>query len=565
VPPNHIYDHLLTELRARAVSKHPKEHVELEDLDPADSHERIARHLASEIQRALSSFDGEKKERLNKQAALANDLLARRRELASPGPPADENLAPPPRLLLSVHDGTPPIRTELPFAVTTVLTRARGEPSIGHELVREIATAEDIDALVSFVTISGVRALREPLERHAQEGRRLRLLTTTYTGATDADAVEALARLPNVQVRISYDARRTRLHAKAWLFSRASGLDTAYVGSANLSSAALFHGHEWVVKISAADLPAVIAKFRGTFDTLWNDPEFEPFDASIEAHRERLRDALAAERGGGRSPGQTRPTFFTLKPYPFQAEILDRLQAERDLHGRRRNLVVAATGTGKTVVAAFDYQRRIGIDGLRPRLLFLAHREEILAQALATFRNVLRDGAFGELLVRGEVPARQEHLFASIQSFNSRELLDRLGADYWDHVVIDECSRTSTGTLRPNCGYGTRSSASCSWRSSTTASATTRTSASCGGTGTSVTEDLENLYTRRLCRRRGGTKAEQAGPPSPTTLPRASERARRLVPADEPRSPTPAPLGPRRAPARPDHQASGRPAFEIVG
>lgn len=448
VPSSRLYEHLLTEVRAQEVGREAEGRVELEPLALADSHQRIARHVALEVERALSSVGGEKADRLNRQAAIANDLLARLRELAPPGPPSGENIEPPPRLLLSVHDGTPPVRTELPFAVTTVLTRARGEPSIGHELTREIASAEDIDALVSFVTVSGVRALREPLERHAQQGHRLRLLTTTYLGATDAEAIEALARLPNVQVRISYDARRTRLHAKAWLFSRRSGLDTAYVGSANLSSSALFHGHEWMVKVSAADLPAVIAKFRGTFDTLWNDPEFEPFEVSSEEQRSRLRKALSAERGGGGQQGPGKLTFFTLSPYPFQAEILDCLQAERDLHGRRRNLVVAATGTGKTVVAGFDYHRRIGPDGVRPRLLFLAHREEILSQALATFRNILRDGAFGDLLVGGEEPANHGHLFASIQSFNSRRLLDHLGADYWKHVVIDECHHAPAHSYR---------------------------------------------------------------------------------------------------------------------
>jgi HKD family nuclease len=330
-----------------------------------------------------------------------------------------EDVAPPPRMLLSVHAGTPPQRTLLAFSTSTILTRARGEPALGHELAREVATAERIDALVSFVTVGGVRALREPLEQHAAAGRPFRLLTTTYTGATEAAAIEMLARLPGAQVRVSYDARRTRLHAKAWLFSRLSGLDTAYVGSANLSQAALFGGHEWTVKASAADLPAVVEKFRGTFETLWNDPEFEAFDPARSDDCARLRAALAHEKGGGHRDTEV-SAFFTLMPYPFQLEILERLHAERTLHGRMRNLIVAATGTGKTVVAAFDYRRHIGAGGLRPRLLFLAHREEILTQAMATFRNVLRDGAFGELLASGAEPESYTHLFSSIQSFNTR-------------------------------------------------------------------------------------------------------------------------------------------------
>jgi superfamily II DNA or RNA helicase/HKD family nuclease len=348
----------------------------------------------------------------------------------------EQDVQVPGELLFSLHDGLPPERTQLPFGVTTLLTRAHGEPSLGHELSCEIGTAHSIDALVSFVTLSGFRCLQSALEAHAQSGRRLRLFTTTYTGATEADAVDAIANLPGVEVRISFDARRTRLHAKAWLFGRPNELDTGYVGSANLSQAALFSGHEWMVKVSQADMQHVLDKFRGAFESLWEEGEFEPYDPRDEAQRARLRSALRQERGGPGRESQLR-SFFTLRPYPFQLEILERIEAERTLHGRRRNLVVAATGTGKTVVAAFDYQRQIG--QLRPRLLFLAHREELLLQARDTFRHVLRDESFGELLAGGRDPAEFDHLFATVQSFNARGLLQRLGADYWHYVVVDEC------------------------------------------------------------------------------------------------------------------------------
>lgn len=443
-----LYEHLVTAALEAVAGREHGTQLDLEALDPADSHQRFARHIAGEVERALRAVGGERAERLSRQAALVNALLAHLRALAPPGPPADVDVVPPPRLLLSVHRGTRPPRTSLPFSVSTILTRARGEPALGHELAREVDTADQIDALVSFVTVGGVRAIREPLERHADAGRPFRLLTTTYIGATEAEAIEMLARLPGVRVKVSYDARRTRLHAKAWLFSRQSGLDTAYVGSANLSQAALFGGHEWMVKASGVDLPAIVDKFRGTFETLWNDPEFETFDPTRNDDRARLRAALAREKGAGSRGVADLSAFFTLVPYPFQGEILERLAAERALHGRTRNLIVAATGTGKTVVAAFDYKRRIGADGLRPRLLFLAHREEILAQAIATFRNVLRDGAFGALLAGGPEPASHTHLFATIQSFNARGLIGRLGPDHWDHVVIDECHHAPAASYR---------------------------------------------------------------------------------------------------------------------
>ncbi len=436
--PSQLFEHLVTSALSALIEHQPPERVEWTTLDGEQAPEKLARHVAREVGRVLASIKGDGPERVARQVAIANGLIEHLQALSAADTLADELVALPPRLLLSLHDGQRPARTALPFSVSTLLTRAKGEPALGHELAREIATADSVDALVSFVTMGGVRAIREALLARSAASRPLRLLTTTYMGNTEAAAIAWLAQLPGVDVRISYDARRTRLHAKAWLFSRASGLDTAYVGSANLSSSALFEGHEWMLKATGADMPAVIEKFRGTFETLWCDPEFEAYDPASEADTTRLHLALADERGGRRGMTALR-TFFTLKPYPFQAEILDRLAAERALHGRMRNLVVAATGTGKTVISAFDYQRSAGEGVVRPRLLFLAHREEILAQALATFRHVLRDGAFGTLLAGGAEPASHDHLFATIQSFNSRKLLERFGADHWQHVVIDEC------------------------------------------------------------------------------------------------------------------------------
>ena len=418
-----LYEHLLTQGLAALARARPAEQVEKEPLDEADSSRWLSRHAAAELQRALKSIKGS----VERRVELTNRVLQFIRESA-PGAAADP-IEPPGELLFSLHDHEPLPRTANPFAVSALLTRAQGEPAIGHELAREIASAHSIDALVSFVTVSGVRALQPALEEYARRGGPLRLLTTTYIGATDADAVEAIARLPNAQVRISYDARRTRLHAKAWLFSRPNELDTAYVGSANLSQAALFSGHEWMIKASRADLPHVLDKFRGAFETLWELDEFEAFDPESASDRARLREALQMERGGQR-PGASTRAFFTLKPFPFQQEILERLEAERELHGRTRNLVVAATGTGKTVVAAFDYARQTPA---RPRLLFLAHREELLVQARDTFRHVLRDESFGELLTGGHKPVKLDHLFATIQSFGEQYPAE------WDYVVIDEC------------------------------------------------------------------------------------------------------------------------------
>lgn len=340
----------------------------------------------------------------------------------------------------------PPPRPQAPLSLSGLLTGAEGEPRLGTELEAEIATADRIDALVSFVTWEGWRRMSDAFQRFSADKRPLRLMTTTYTGATEAEAVEALARLPGAQVRISFDGRRTRLHAKAWLFHRLSGFSTAYVGSANLSRAALSGGIEWSVKAGQADLPHVLEKFSGTFESLWECGEFEPFDPESETDRRRLREALDRESGRRRSADAPQMLFVTVTPYPFQQALLDQLEAERALHNRWRNLVVAATGTGKTMLAAFDYQRLIPPSGVRPRLLFVAHREELLQQALQTYRLVLRDHSFGDLLAGGAEPASFDHLFTTVQSFRSKRLIERLGKSHWEVVVVDECHHSAADT-----------------------------------------------------------------------------------------------------------------------
>ncbi len=322
-----------------------------------------------------------------------------------------------------------------------LFTAGRADPSLLADLRAELDSADEVDILVSFIKWSGVRKLMDRFEAGGVTDavgvprRRVRILTTTYMGATEARAVRALASLPGVTVKISYDTRRTRLHAKAWLFHRATGFGTAFVGSANISNAALIGGLEWTVKFTQAAQADLYVAAQAQFESLWNDPEFELFDPNSEADLRRLSAALSEE---ARPVDAGETIFFDLTPKAYQAEMLNRLAREREL-GRTRNLLVAATGTGKTVVAALDYRALCKVQGGQPRLLFVAHRVEILRQAMATYRQALRDPAFGEVLAEGRTPVSFDHLFASIQSVGSAGLLERFGPDYWHTVVIDEC------------------------------------------------------------------------------------------------------------------------------
>jgi len=369
-------------------------------------------------------------------------------------------------------------RPDLPLGVSALLTGSSRTPSLVSQLEKELASADRVDWLVSFIKWSGIRALRDALVRFVEQdpedqdpasrdtGPRLRIATTSYLGATDLKAIEFLTGLPRTEVRVSYDTHRTRLHAKAFLFHRRTGFGSGYVGSANVSRAALDEGLEWTAKISEHELPWLWRQLEASFASHWEDEE--EFERIRPGELGRLGAALAAEgRSGLGGPGagsaessEGALPFFDLRPYGFQLEILEAIAAERR-QGMGRHLVIAATGTGKTMVAAFDYKRfarevqeaeqqETGRDGTvppRPTLLYLAHREEILRQSLASFRQVLRDRDFGDLLVGGSEPTRTRHLFASVQSWRSRGL-ERLAPDHFSYVVMDEAHHATASTYR---------------------------------------------------------------------------------------------------------------------
>lgn len=445
--PHGLYDHLVdVALKTKVDGIGDPRLVELADVDAEDGHAAIAQYLERLLAESLSTLRG--REAAERQRRLVDRVIgALVAELGDEW--ADRfNLASPLRRLLAVHADpreTASLRPDTPLARSALLTGARLDPSLASQLSKEFAAADRVDILCSFIKWSGIRLLMDALRVLTAtphlDGPRLRVISTSYMGATDANAIEALRDLPNTQVKVSYDTERTRLHAKAYLVHRTTGFGSAYIGSANVSRAALSEGLEWTSKISQYELPHLWQKIVATFETYWNDDEFEAFDGNALP---RLREAISRERTRGTVENSELPTF-DLRPYPFQEEILDAMAAEREVQGKNRHLVVAATGTGKTMIAAFDYKRWAGTR--KPSLLFIAHREEILRQALGTYRAVLRDQNFGDILVGGKTPEQYDHLFCSIHSYNSRDL-HNLPADRFDYIVVDEFHHAAAPSYR---------------------------------------------------------------------------------------------------------------------
>ena len=408
-------------------------------VDPAEAPDVFSQYMQQLIARRLKDLPAgdSAEETLAGQLRICNALVDQLE-----GTDSQDHLTP--AILLAVQDlahnlatQSAPIRPGIPLTNSALLSNARGEYRIGTELKKEIALADRIDLLCSFLMWSGVRVLEGALEEFLNRpGKQMRILTTTYMDATQLRALEALESL-GAKIRISYEQRTTRLHAKAWRFVRRSGYSTAYVGSSNLSHTALIDGLEWNVRLSAIENKAVLHKMEGLFETYWNDPEFAPFD--------RVKFLENQKRQADKTNAQI--TFFDVVPYPYQAEILETLQLRRTVYRENRSLVVAATGTGKTIISALDYKQLRAEHGAL-KLLFVAHRERILEQSRSTFRQVLRDANFGEILAGGRRPDDGKHVFATIQSLSQIDLEVELDPTFFEVVIVDEVHHEAAQTYR---------------------------------------------------------------------------------------------------------------------
>ncbi len=431
-----IYDELITERDAQALRALPPPRA----ARTAEVHDAsTAAVLAGGFLRDALDLALREPGSADDVIALAHDVLAVLRARAPRTFRDGEELGLTATRLEAIVTGAadPPERPRGSLHAASLLVNAEGDTLLDN-LRSEFATADRVDLLCSFVKLSGFERLRRAIEGHlVHRARPLRVLTTTYMGATDAAAVERLAKL-GAEVKVSYDETTTRLHAKAWVFHRASGYSTAYVGSSNLSHAAQTDGLEWNVRVTRSEQPALYAQIEETFAQYWSDRHlFERFDPGQPPARDRLHKALAKARGTAiTAPG----SLVEIEPKDFQKPVLEELAAAR-AHGRHRNLLVAATGTGKTVMAALDY-RALREANVVDSLLYVAHRREILEQARHVFRNVLQVASFGELLFQGERPSVGRHVFASIDSLDGGAVDPRA----FSHVILDEAHHAAAKT-----------------------------------------------------------------------------------------------------------------------
>ena len=454
-----LYEQVINNQLNSELAEIPEARKAIAPIDKAEASKVLAQYLADVVQKGLDNVIDNGGD-ISAQIALTNQIVDLIQNTTQEADFAALGVAQRAEQLLALLKEKDPrlavgktaadlSRPETSIAQSSLFTGAIHEPQMYTELKKEIVSADRIDMLVSFIKWSGLRLLMDELREFTQNGGELRIITTSYMGATDVKAIEELRQLPNTKIKVSYNTKITRLHAKAYVFYRDTGFTTAYVGSSNLSNAALTSGLEWNTKVTNKDLPETINKIAATFEYYWNDREFEYYS---EDQKERLARALNAEKYIGTNNAEVYTMDIT--PYSYQQEILDRLEAERKVRGYTRNLVVAATGTGKTVISALDYKRFRKQNPDKPcRLLFVAHREEILKQSMYTFRAVLKDANFGEMFVGSYKPESIDNLFVSIQTFNSQDFTAKTTPDFYDYIIVDEFHHAAAPTYQKLLAY----------------------------------------------------------------------------------------------------------------
>ncbi len=448
-----LYEQLITKLVFSKLNEldRNKFGIKTSEIDKEEATRILSQHLVAVFRFALNLFSGD--DSVEKQIDISNKIILLLKSELKNHDFEDDLITTEAKMLSAIFSKINPqfvdferhLKEITPYtrlSQSELFTGNNAGVSMESEIKKEILSSDKINFLVSFIKWTGIRIFEKELFEFTERGGQLKIITTSYMGATDIKAVDYLSKLKNTEIKVSYNTENERLHAKAYLFLRNTGFHTGYIGSSNISRSALTNGLEWNLKVTTREISHIIDKFQKTFETYWQDKEFELFDSNRDS--EKLRHALKKERVYDKS---NLAAYFDIKPFPFQEEILEKLETERIVHGRNKNLIVAATGTGKTVISAFDF-KNFRLKFPSAKFLFVAHRKEILQQAQLTFQGILKDNNFGELWVDGLEPLQYQCVFASVQTLNNRIGQLSLSDTYYDYIIIDEAHHTPASSYR---------------------------------------------------------------------------------------------------------------------
>ena len=323
-----LYEQLITKLVASKLNNLDRNTYFIKEtyIDRSEASRVLSQYLIKIIQLALSLISGD--DSIEKQIEISNKIIKLLRDELNEDDFQEDLIDTQAKILTAIlnkidsgiSDFDKYLKEITPYTRLTqseLFTGNNAGISLDSEIRKEILSSNKICFLVSFIKWSGIVIFQKELIEFTEKGGHLLVITTSYMGATDLKAVEFLSSLKNTEIKVSYNTESERLHAKAYLFIRDTGFDTGYIGSSNMSRSALTNGLEWNLKVTTKEVGHIIDKFKKTFETYWQDKDFELFERT--KHSEKLRIALKKERSFDKNSSSM---FFDIKPFPFQKKYL---------------------------------------------------------------------------------------------------------------------------------------------------------------------------------------------------------------------------------------------------
>lgn len=291
---------------------------------------------------------------------------------------------------------------------------------------------------VAFVTQSGLIVLKDILRELEKKGIQGRILTTNYLEFNQPKALRDLLKFSNIQVKIYTEED---FHTKGYMFEHEQ-VRTFLVGSSNLSQGALKKNKEWNLRVTSLENGALIQSMDAEFEKMWNKAEIltKEWIDNYEIYYRQNRQVNYQQK-------TVRLKSYKLQPNKMQQAALKALENLRS-EGKDKGLLISATGTGKTYLSAFD------VRNFTPgKMLFLVHREQILKQAIESFKDVLGNGIYAGLLSGNSHETNADYLFSTVQTMTKEETLHQFLPDYFDYIIIDETHKAGAESYRRIINY----------------------------------------------------------------------------------------------------------------
>lgn len=320
----------------------------------------------------------------------------------------------------------------------------QNEQELINQLNQEIKTADEVYFIYPFISKSMLNKLNQSFHYTSEHKIPIHFITTTFDDMALFinlyELEQLIKKYPHIKVKIedNHEKRSERIHIKAAIFKRNSGFSTAIIGSSNLTYTGMSRGREWNIKINQFNNANLYEKIWNQYQYIWNDQLLDFNNDEIRTNLLiRIKNQQLNQQLGHESQK------FIL--YDFQKEIINRLKYRRKIK-KNKHLIIMATGTGKTVISAFDYLNQIQENnGQKPTILFLAHQKEIIDQAILTFRKVLKDQTFGDIYYQNKKILNDKYLFATIQSVYRN--LKQFKPYQYNLIIFDEAHHIAAKTF----------------------------------------------------------------------------------------------------------------------